>query len=160
MKGSIRFDDSANIEVSVDKNAAEGAKLLSAVNLADGQTLGGDSDTQSVKWANITWQNLPDTFDNYAPCSSVILIRTSDGYTDPPNIYGGHALSWDDEWYQSNKLLCFGKKAGIGDMCMAVQNSYYGSYKFIVVSGDAEMDAGGNWLEIWGDCIISLEADN
>lgn len=48
-KGSIRFDNGANIEVEVDKSAAEGAKLLSAVNLVDGQALGvGGSDLPEV----------------------------------------------------------------------------------------------------------------
>lgn len=41
MKGSIRFDNDINIEVDVDKSAEEGAKLTSAVNLVDGQELGG-----------------------------------------------------------------------------------------------------------------------
>lgn len=41
MKGSIRFDNDINIEVDVDKSAEEGAKLISAVNLVDGQELGG-----------------------------------------------------------------------------------------------------------------------
>lgn len=41
MKGSIRFDNDINIEVDVDKSAEEGAKLTSAVNLVDGQEIGG-----------------------------------------------------------------------------------------------------------------------
>lgn len=40
-KGSIRFDDLINVEVAVDPTQAAGAKLLSAVNLVDGQSLGG-----------------------------------------------------------------------------------------------------------------------
>ena len=40
-KGSIRFDDLINVEVAVDPTQGEGAKLLSAVNLVDGQSLGG-----------------------------------------------------------------------------------------------------------------------
>lgn len=40
MKGSIRFDNEINVEVAVDPSQDEGAKLLSAVNLVDGQELG------------------------------------------------------------------------------------------------------------------------
>lgn len=39
MKGSIRFDNEINVEVAVDPSQDEGAKLLSAVNLVDGQEL-------------------------------------------------------------------------------------------------------------------------
>ena len=51
MKGSIRFDNEINVEVAVDPSQDEGAKLLSAVNLVDGQRLspgGGGSDTVIV----------------------------------------------------------------------------------------------------------------
>lgn len=48
MKGSIRFDNDINIEVDVDKSAEEGAKLTSAVNLVDGQELGGADNYKEV----------------------------------------------------------------------------------------------------------------
>ena len=51
MKGSIRFDNEINVEVAVDPSQDEGAKLLSAVNLVDGQKLGsggGDFSTAEV----------------------------------------------------------------------------------------------------------------
>ena len=51
MKGSIRFDNEINVEVAVDPSQDEGAKLLSAVNLVDGQELGsggGDFSTAEV----------------------------------------------------------------------------------------------------------------
>ena len=50
-KGSIRFDDLINVEVAVDPTQEAGAKLLSAVNLVDGQSLGGggDSDFEIVE---------------------------------------------------------------------------------------------------------------
>lgn len=41
MNGSIRFNPDINIEVSVDPAAEEGARLLSAKNLVDGQEAGG-----------------------------------------------------------------------------------------------------------------------
>lgn len=66
MKGSIRFDNDINIEVDVDKSAAEGAKLTSAVNLVDGQELGGggggDFSTCQGTINNITPNNI--TIDN------------------------------------------------------------------------------------------------
>lgn len=40
MKGSIRFNNDINVEVSVDPSAESGAKLESAKNLVDGQELG------------------------------------------------------------------------------------------------------------------------
>ena len=40
MNGSIRFNDDINIEVAVDPTAAEGARLVSATNLVDGQGIG------------------------------------------------------------------------------------------------------------------------
>lgn len=49
MKGSIRFDNDINIEVDVDKSAEEGAKLTSAVNLVDGQELGGENYSETYE---------------------------------------------------------------------------------------------------------------
>lgn len=48
-KGSIRFDSGINVEVAVDPSQAEGAKLLNAVNLADGQELSGGGNPNSVQ---------------------------------------------------------------------------------------------------------------
>lgn len=54
MKGSIRFDNEINVEVEVDPSQDEGARLLSAVNLVDGQELGigGGSDLPEVTSAD------------------------------------------------------------------------------------------------------------
>lgn len=41
MKGSILFNKDINIEVDVDPSAEEGARLVSAKNLVDGQEAGG-----------------------------------------------------------------------------------------------------------------------
>ena len=41
MKGSILFNPDINIEVDVDPAAEEGARLISAKNLVDGQEAGG-----------------------------------------------------------------------------------------------------------------------
>lgn len=55
-KGSIRFDNEINVEVEVDPSQEEGARLLSAVNLVDGQELGGggggDFSTAIVRISN------------------------------------------------------------------------------------------------------------
>lgn len=53
MKGSILFNKDINIEVDVDQAAAEGARLISAKNLVDGQELGvGGSDLPVVTSAD------------------------------------------------------------------------------------------------------------
>ena len=53
-KGSIRFDNEINVEVAVDPTQAAGSKLLSAVNLVDGQELGigGGSELPEVTSAD------------------------------------------------------------------------------------------------------------
>lgn len=54
MKGSIRFDNEINVEVEVDPSQAEGARLLSAVNLVDGQELGsGGGGGGDFSYANV-----------------------------------------------------------------------------------------------------------
>lgn len=45
MKGSILFNKDINIEVDVDPSAEEGARLISAKNLVDGQEAGGGGES-------------------------------------------------------------------------------------------------------------------
>ena len=54
MNGSILFNPDINIEVDVDPSAEEGARLLSAKNLVDGQELGigGSSELPDVTAAD------------------------------------------------------------------------------------------------------------
>ena len=54
MNGSIRFNPDVNIEVDVDPSAEEGARLVSAKNLVDGQELGigGGSELPEVTSAD------------------------------------------------------------------------------------------------------------
>lgn len=56
-KGSIRFDNGINVEVAVDPSQAVGAKLLNAVNLADGQELSGGGNPNSVQVITGTLDN-------------------------------------------------------------------------------------------------------
>lgn len=53
MKGSILFNKDINIEVDVDPSAEEGARLISAKNLVDGQEAGGGGDSDFTI-ANVT----------------------------------------------------------------------------------------------------------
>lgn len=53
MKGSIRFDNEINVEVAVDPSQDEGAKLLSAINLVDGQELGSGGGGSNIPTCNI-----------------------------------------------------------------------------------------------------------
>lgn len=54
MKGSIRFNKEINVEVAVDPSQNEGAKLLSAVNLVDGQELGPGGGGGGIRKITIT----------------------------------------------------------------------------------------------------------
>lgn len=62
MKGSILFNKDINIEVDVDPSAEEGARLISAKNLVDGQEAGGggggDFSTAEVTITNSTGDTL------------------------------------------------------------------------------------------------------
>ena len=53
MKGSIRFNNEINVEVAVDPSQDEGAKLLSAVNLVDGQELSPGGGGSNIPTHNI-----------------------------------------------------------------------------------------------------------
>ena len=56
MKGSILFNKDINIEVDVDPSAEEGARLVSAKNLVDGQEAGGGGGGD-FSTANVTITN-------------------------------------------------------------------------------------------------------
>lgn len=75
MKGSIRFDNEINVEVAVDPSQDERAKLLSAVNLVDGQELspgGGGGGGSSVLFLKedenrsigVSYNDLKDALDD------------------------------------------------------------------------------------------------
>lgn len=70
MKGSILFNSDINIEVDVDPSAEEGARLVSAKNLVDGQELGGGGgDDFSIVEVTINISNE----SAYADVSAAIL---------------------------------------------------------------------------------------
>ena len=65
MKGSILFNPDINIEVDVDPSAEEGARLVSAKNLVDGQEAGGGGEPENV---NVTFIN---TLEDDLPCEEI-----------------------------------------------------------------------------------------
>ena len=156
MKGSIRFDNEINVEVAVDPSQDEGAKLLSAVNLVDGQELGSGGE-RTLKVANITWVDLPETFDSYEPIVGHIKIKTANGYEDSDIITTSEIIAWDDEWFYAHKIIVYSSKAEIGEYALVIPQNYLPNYKIVVKSGDAD-DSNPIWVEVYGDCTLSIEA--
>lgn len=126
-KGSIRFDDLINVEVAVDPTQAAGAKLLSAVNLVDGQSLGGggggDFSTAEITYTGLT--------------SSLYVV----------------GISPDDGSSCVTAMLTNGTKTVIlykGKAYVDVSDLGEDAY---TISGDAEFD-GDDGLLISGNCSI------
>lgn len=97
MKGSIRFNNDINVEVSVDPTAEEGARLESAKNLVDGQELGtgggggydaeftiyhsgNSSDPYVLTRVSGDFATLKSMYESHT--TPVILVRINDSLND------------------------------------------------------------------------------
>lgn len=109
-KGSIRFNDLINVEVAVDPTQAAGSKLLSAVNLVDGQSLGGGgSDFEIVEVTFVRGTKSGDItitvpfiehwdYSNIDTTSAVFyLASASNEITKNIILYKGHAYAYAND---------------------------------------------------------------
>lgn len=107
------------------------------------------------KIANITWVNLPETFDNYDFKGAVLEIKTEEGFEGYNDIYefGEVLLQWDDEWITAPKAIVTTKQPeNVGDLAVWIQP--YQDHDFSVVSGDAFIWSRG--VILYGDCTLTL----
>lgn len=91
MKGSIRFNNEINIEVDVDPAAEEGARLISAKNLVDGQEAGGGGTFYTVS-------NSEDSTINISIGVSVDASTPEDVLAFV-ELYEGMSISLPDNYY-------------------------------------------------------------
>lgn len=91
MKGSILFNKDINIEVDVDPSAEEGARLISAKNLVDGQEAGGGGTFYTVS-------NSEDSTINIGLLVSVDTSMTN-GVPAVIEIFAGNSISIPNNYY-------------------------------------------------------------
>ena len=93
MNGSILFNPDINIEVDVDPSAEEGARLVSAKNLVDGQELGigGGSELPDVTSADEGKVLAVNASGEWAAGSAFIHVPFTD---DIPTL----SLTWKQIW--------------------------------------------------------------
>ena len=91
MKGSILFNPDINIEVDVDPSAEEGARLVSAKNLVDGQEAGGGGTFYTVS-------NSADSTTNIAIIISVVASAPNDAPA-AIELRAGMSISIPDNYY-------------------------------------------------------------
>ena len=137
-KGSIRFDDLINVEVAVDPTQAAGSKLLSAVNLVDGQSLGGGGG--SSDFITLTFEYLGVGLEAYIS----ILSDLSDLNSDLITYYFSHKEG-------APKPYQIGIPASLSNICFVdydeVVDDVEGDYTLSVVDGY-------NVYKFNGDCTI------
>lgn len=134
----------------VDIQSVDGVIQTVKVN---GEDVGGSGG--EFKIANITWENLPETFDDYDPRSAGLLIKTADDFEDYADVnFSEILLSWEDEWICSPEAIVTTKQPeNVGDLAVWLQ-PYPDTYDFSVISGDAFTRNGG--VVIYGDCTLTI----
>lgn len=111
------------------------------------------------KIANITWVDLPETFEDSDPRPGLLLIKTADGFEDYNDIIALSEilLAWEDEWICSPKTIVTTKHPeNVGDIAVWLQ-PYPDTYDFSVVSGDAFIWNRG--VILYGDCTLTISAE-
>lgn len=157
--GLFRFDKDSNLQLGYD---SENKELTGATNTdSEGNVTdllsGGGGAGGEFKIANITWENLPETFDNYDTKSAVLWVKTEDGFDDYPGVmeFAELLLVWDDEWFKSSKAIVTTKQPeNVGDPAIWLQP--YTNYDFSVVSGDAFTWERG--VILYGDCTLTISS--
>lgn len=137
MKGSILFNKDINIEVDVDPSAEEGARLISAKNLVDGQEAGGGGD---------------------GGVATVTLVNNTGG--EISNWWWAIINENMDAVFATN----FNDSGTY--LCPIYHEGQYIAYSFptfdnLTLSGDAETFEieGENFIIIKGDCTITIAAE-
>lgn len=136
---------------NVDIKSVDG--VIESVKI-NGEEAGGGSSGE-FKIANITWADLPETFDDYDPKSGVLMIKTEEGFDDYLDVYefSEIIIVWDDTWDTPPKAVVTTKQPeNVGDIAVWVQP--YQNHNFSVVSGDAFVWNGG--VILYGDCTLTI----
>ena len=163
MKGSIRFNNEINVEVAVDPSRDEGAKLLSAVNLIDGQELG------SGGGSNIPTHNIKievyDTGANELVDYRFLHIAHFDTDRQSGGVYGFaysfSGMAPEDHIYKAqvigDRILFEGERdfISVGDDDENVWLPDPDAELIRSVSGSATKDTD-NQVTITGDCTITI----
>lgn len=138
---------------NVDIKSVDG--VIESVKINGEEAGGGGGSNGEFKIANITWTNLPESFDDHSKCSGCLLVKTADGFEDYYDIYDFSELilQWDDEWATSPKAIVTTKQPeNVGDIAVWLQP--YQAHDFAVVSGDAFIWNRG--VIIYGDCTLTI----
>lgn len=117
----------------------------------------GGGGERVLKVVNMTWVDLPETFDDYSPIAGFIYTKTADGYEMSDIDINIIVIGWDDEWFCAPKIIAYSSKAEIGEYAAVIPQNYLPNYKIVVKSGDAD-DSDPSWVEVYGDCTLSIEA--
>ena len=138
MKGSIRFDNEINVEVAVDPSQDEGAKLLSAVNLVDGQELGigGGADLPDAIFEIITEEGsaISITAQNFNEDVALSKIQNKEAFfflayakTIPEEAGPVYGYNYVDYRYDDDELRVYIKNAYLsgGSVHLSVTEAAY-----------------------------------
>lgn len=143
------LDKLNNVDIKSVDGVVESVKI-------NGEEAGGGGSSGEFKIANITWVDLPETFDDDDPRPGVLLIKTADGFEDYNDIIGLSEilLAWEDEWICSPKAIVTTKQPeNVGDIAVWLQ-PYPDTYDFSIVSGDAFIWNRG--VILYGDCTLTI----
>ena len=135
---------------NVDIKSVDGVIESVKINGEEPQSGGGE-----FKLANITWTNLPETFDDYDARAGVLMTKTADGFEDYLDVYefSEIIIVWDDTWDTPQKAVVTTKQPeNVGDI--AVYLTPYPGHDFSVVSGDAFIWNRG--VVLYGDCTLTI----
>lgn len=140
------LDKLNNIDIKSVDGVIESVKI-------NGEEAGGGGG--EFKIANITWVNLPETFDDYEIRSGLLLVKTEEGFENYNDVYDfiETLILWDDVWSVSPKAMVTTKQPeNVGDFAVWLQP--YQEHNFSVVSGNAFIWDRG--VIIYGDCTLTI----
>lgn len=123
----------------------------------DTEYIGGGGGERGANPVNLTWVDLPDSFDIETPLFSAIKIKAEEGYEDADLDTNTSVGGWDGEWMLTPQILAYPTKAEVGEYAFVISQAYIPAYRIVVKSGDAD-DSDLDWLEVYGDCTLSIEA--
>lgn len=152
MKGSILFNKDINIEVDVDPSAEEGARLISAKNLVDGQEAGGGGGDFTTAKVTFVINNV--TVTDY---SFKTVIRWPD--PEHANMYEYRPQPQPSNTFD---LLLYEGRGYISEIFAENSVATYYAWDHSAesinsITGDAEYDSESGNIIINGDCTINVD---
>lgn len=135
---------------NVDIKSVDG--VIESVKINGEEAGGGGGE---FKLANITWVNMPETFDESDPRSGLLCVKTEEGFEDYFDVtdFIQTPIMWDDKWYISPQTVVATKRPeNVGDL--AVWILPYENHNFSVVSGDAFI--WNRCVILYGDCTLTI----